>query len=128
MKQIIKLTESDLHRVIKESVKRVIKEMEGNIITCYGNREAITRGGYAMGGSLLGDGVIYLSMNPVSNYGNNIIAVNVDVSNFYRAINVQEAIAIAKDNQEGYSGVLYHSNHDGDVCAVFDQSCILGKV
>ena len=52
---------------------------------------------------------------------------NVDISNFYRAKNAQEAIAIAKDNQEGYSGVLYHSNHDGDVCAVFDQSCILGK-
>jgi len=29
MKQRIRLTESDLHNIIKESVKRVIKEMEG---------------------------------------------------------------------------------------------------
>ena len=28
MKQIIRLTESDLHRVVKESVKRVIREMD----------------------------------------------------------------------------------------------------
>jgi len=28
MKQIIRLTEGDLHKIIKESVKKVIKEME----------------------------------------------------------------------------------------------------
>ena len=28
-KQVIKLTESDLHRIIKESVKRILKEIDG---------------------------------------------------------------------------------------------------
>lgn len=32
MKQVIKLTESDLHKVIKESVKRLLKEWYGNDI------------------------------------------------------------------------------------------------
>ena len=30
MKKIIRLTESDLHKVIKESVKKVLKEVEDN--------------------------------------------------------------------------------------------------
>lgn len=122
--------ESDLHKIVKESVNKVLKEKKGEIITCFGTREAITKGGYAGGGSILGDGVIYLGVGYApedSPYGKNLISVNVDVSNFYRAKNAQEAIAIERDNQEGYSGVLYHSHHDGDVCAVFDQSCIIGR-
>jgi len=122
--------ESVLNKIVSESINNVLKEIKGDIITCFGTREAITQGGYAGGGSLLGDGVIYLGVGHApenSPYGNNLISVNVDVSNFYRARNAQEAIAIARDNQEGYSGVLYHSHHDGDVCAVFDQSCIIGK-
>ena len=116
-------------RIIRESIRKVMRESNGNIITCYGTREAITRGGYGKG-SLLGDGVIYLGVGHApegSPYGKSLISVDVDVSNFYKAKNAQEAIAIARDNQEGYSGVLYHSNHDGDVCAIFDQSCIIGK-
>ena len=128
MKKVIRLTEGDLHRIIKESVRRVIKESSDNIITCYGSRKVITGDYIAGGGSLLGDGVIYLSMNPdVYNYNNDMIAVDVDVSNFYRASDARDAIAIARDNQEGYSGVIYHSKMDGDVCAIFDPSCIIGK-
>jgi len=121
-KNLIRLTESDLHNIIKESVKKVLREMGGDVITCYGAREAITNGGYA-------DGVIFLSMNPsiAKQYGGDLIAVDVNISNFYKAKDAQEAIAVARDNQEGYSGVIYHSNYDGDVCAVFDQSCIIGK-
>lgn len=123
--------ESDLHKIVKESVNKVLKETKGEIITCFGTREAITKGGYVGGGSILGDGVIYLGVGYApedSPYNRtNLISVNVDVSNFYRAKNAQEAIAIERDNQEGYSGVLYHSHHDGDVCVVFDQSCIIGK-
>lgn len=29
-KQVIRLTESDLHRIVKESVNRILKEDEGN--------------------------------------------------------------------------------------------------
>ena len=51
MKQVIRLTESDLHRMIKESVKRVLKENENNIekswwgitITYSDNMETSTR-------------------------------------------------------------------------------------
>lgn len=30
MKQVIRLTESDLHRLVKESVQRIIREMAGD--------------------------------------------------------------------------------------------------
>lgn len=30
MKKIIRLTESDLHRIVKESVQRILKEVEDN--------------------------------------------------------------------------------------------------
>lgn len=128
-KKLIRLTEGDLHRIVKESVKKILKESQGNIITCFGSRQAITQNA-SYGGSLLGDGVIYLGVGHApknSIYGSDLISVNVDVSNFYKAKNTQEAIAIARDNQEGYSGVLYHGRHDGYVCAVFDPSCIIGK-
>ena len=39
MKKIIKLTESDLHRIVKESVKRVLKEDYYSIQKPYGNRK-----------------------------------------------------------------------------------------
>ena len=29
MKQLIRLTESDLHRIVKESVKKILREMDG---------------------------------------------------------------------------------------------------
>lgn len=35
MKQIIRLTENDLHRLIKESVKQVIKEQFGNDVVTF---------------------------------------------------------------------------------------------
>ena len=44
MKQIIRLTESDLHRLVKESVRRILREMEGgdgagNAAGVYGGAE-----------------------------------------------------------------------------------------
>jgi len=33
MKKQIKLTESDLHNIIKESVKRILKEEQGDVVT-----------------------------------------------------------------------------------------------
>ena len=57
-----------------------------------------------------------------------LVPVKVDVSNFYRAKDAWEAkkmIGLVGFKDE-YSGVLYHGNRDGDVCAVFDRSCIIG--
>ena len=97
-----------------------------NIITCYGTPNAIKGGGV---GSILGSGVIYLgcNLNYSKMYGN-VVPVKVDVSNFYRAKNSSEAIKLAGSPgfKDEYSGILYHSNMDGDVCAVFDRSCIIG--
>ena len=39
MKQIIKLTESDLHKIVKESVKRILKEDYYSMQKPYGNRK-----------------------------------------------------------------------------------------
>ena len=36
MKKVIRLTESDLHRIIKESVKRILKEDLGGASTTFG--------------------------------------------------------------------------------------------
>jgi len=36
MKQIIRLTESDLHRIVKESVKNILKEFDGGANTTFG--------------------------------------------------------------------------------------------
>jgi hypothetical protein len=137
-------------RIIKESIRKVMREASvypgydstttediadnggGNIITCYGN-PGVINGKYQGGGAgtILGSGVIYLSCNPPSGgmtrmYGQ-LVPVKVDVSNFYRAKDAWEAkklIGLVGFKDE-YSGILYHSNRDGDVCAVFDRSCII---
>lgn len=130
MKKLIRLTESDIHRIVKESVRRVIKEMGGDIITCFGSRRAITSGG---NGGIFGNGTICLVVgyppkdNPYDMGYGDVITVNVDASNFYRAESTKEAMMVAKNERDKYSGIIYHSNHDGDVCVVFDKSCILGK-
>lgn len=137
-------------RIIKESIRKVMREASvypgydstttediadnggGNIITCYGSPGAINGKYQGSGvGTILGPGVIYLSCNPPTRemtrmYGQ-LVPVKVDVSNFYRAKDVWEAkkfIGLVGFKDE-YSGVLYHSNRDGDVCAVFDRSCII---
>jgi hypothetical protein len=138
-----------MSRIIKESIRKVLKEASvypgydstttadiagdgggnidgGNIITCYGSPNAI-KGNLV--GSILGPGVIYLGCNPnYSQMYGNVVPVKVDVSNFYRAKNSSEAIKLAGSAgfKDKYSGILYHSNMDGDVCAVFDRSCIIG--
>ena len=105
----------------------------GNIITCYGSPGVINGKYQGSGaGTILGPGVIYLSCNPPSRemtrmYGQ-LVPVKVDVSNFYRAKDAWEArkmIGLVGFKDE-YSGILYHGNRDGDVCAVFDRSCIIG--
>jgi len=145
-KKLIRLTESDLHRIVKESVRKIMREAsvypgyyssttagsgEGNIITCYVSPGVIS-GKFRGAGSILGPGVIYLSCNPPTMgmtrmYGQ-LVPVKVDVSNFYRAKDTLEAkkmvgLAGFKDK---YSGILYHGKIDGDVCAVFDRNCIIG--
>ena len=139
-----------LGRIIKESIRKVMREASvypgydstttadiadnggGNIITCYGSPGAINGKYQGSGvGTILGPGVIYLSCNPPTRemtrmYGQ-LVPVKVDVSNFYRAKDAWEAkkfIGLVGFKDE-YSGVLYHSNRDGDVCAVFDRSCII---
>ena len=145
-----------ISRIIKESIRKVLKEASvypgydstttadiagdgggnidgGNIITCYGS-PSIINGKYqgSGAGTILGPGVIYLSCNPPSRemarmYGQ-LVPVKVDVSNFYRAKDAWEAkklIGLVGFKDE-YSGVLYRGNRDGDVCAVFDRSCIIG--
>ena len=140
-----------MSKIIKESIRKVMREASvypdydstttadiadnggGNIITCYGN-PGVINGKYQGGGvgTILGSGVIYLSCNPPSRgmtsmYGQ-LVPVKVDVSNFYRAKDAWEAkklIGLVGFKDE-YSGILYHGNRDGDVCAVFDRSCIIG--
>jgi hypothetical protein len=54
MKRIIRLTESDLHRIIKESVKRILREED------FGSMDGGDMGSSDMGGSDIGpieDGV-----------------------------------------------------------------------
>jgi len=145
-----------MSRIIKESIRNVLKEASvypgydstttadiadngggnidgGNIITCYGSPGVINGKYQGSGaGTILGPGVIYLSCNPPSRemtrmYGQ-LVPVKVDVSNFYRAKDAWEArkmIGLVGFKDE-YSGILYHGNRDGDVCAVFDRSCIIG--
>lgn len=134
-----------LSRIIKESISKVLREASaysdyditgnggGNIITCYGS-PGIINGKYQSSGvgSILGLDVIYLSCNPPSRemtrmYGQ-LVPVKVDVSNFYRAKNAWEAKKLVGlvGFKDEYSGILYHGNRDGDVCAVFDRSCIIG--
>ena len=140
-----------MSRIIKESIRKVLREASAysdydstttadiadnsgdNIITCYGS-PGIINGKYQSSGvgSILGLDVIYLSCNPPTRemtrmYGK-LVPVKVDVSNFYRAKNAWEAkkmIGLVGFKDE-YSGILYHGNRDGDVCAVFDRSCIIG--
>jgi hypothetical protein len=151
MKRIIRLSESDLRGIIKESIRKVMREASvypdydstttediadnggGDIITCYGSPDIIN-GKYQGSGasSILGPGVIYLTCNPPtmgmkSMYGQ-LVPVKVDVSNFYMAKDTLEAkkmVGLVGFKDE-YSGILYHGNIDGDVCAVFDRSCIIG--
>ena len=130
-----------MSKIIKESIRKVLREASadiagndgGNIITCYGNPGVINGKYQGSGaGTILGPSVIYLSCNPPtrgmkSMYGQ-FVPVKVDVSNFYRAKDAWEAkklIGLVGFKDE-YSGVLYHGNRDGDVCAVFDRSCIIG--
>lgn len=140
-----------ISRIIKESIRKVMREASvypgydstttaditgnggGNIITCYGSPGVINGKYQGSGaGTILGPGVIYLSCNPPSRemtrmYGQ-LVPVKVDVSNFYRAKDAWEArkmIGLVGFKDE-YSGILYHGNRDGDVCAVFDRSCIIG--
>ena len=136
-------------KIIRESIKKVMREAsvypgydssttagiagsgEGNIITCYGSPGVIS-GKFRGAHTILGPGVIYLSCNPPTMgmtrmYGQ-LVPVKVDVSNFYRAKDTFEAkkmvgLAGFKDK---YSGILYHGNRDGDVCAIFDRNCIIG--
>ena len=138
-----------MSRIIKESIRKVLREASvypgydstttadvagngggnmdgGNIITCYGTPNAIKGGGF---GSILGPGVIYLGCNPnYSQMYGNVVPVKVDVSNFYKAKDTLEARKLAGSPgfKDEYSGILYHSNMDGDVCAVFDRNCIIG--
>ena len=126
MKKIIRLTENDLHKSIKESVNRVLKESSGEISTYYGSRKAITMGGKGGYGNVLGPNIIYLSDRPLREYGE-MIPVDVDTSNFFRARDIREAQDIAKHERDNYSGVIYPSRHDGEVCAVFDPRCIVGQ-
>jgi hypothetical protein len=62
---------------------------------------------------------------PSDMYGN-MIPFDVDVSDFYRAQSAWEARDIAKNNDGSCPGVIFYSRHDGEVCAVFDKSRILG--
>ena len=145
-----------MSRIIKESIRKVLREASvypgydstttadiagdgggnidgGNIITCYGSPGVINGRYQGSGaGTILGSGVIYLSCNPPSRemtrmYGQ-LVPVKVDVSNFYRAKDAWEARKIIGlvGFKDEYSGILYHGNRDGDVCAVFDRSCIIG--
>jgi hypothetical protein len=140
-----------MSKIIKESIRKVMREASvypdydstttadiagnggGNIITCYGS-PGIINGKYQSSGvgSILGLDAIYLSCNPPSRemtrmYGQ-LVPVKVDVSNFYRAKNAWEAKKLVElvGFKDEYSGILYHGNRDGDVCAVFDRSCIIG--
>lgn len=134
-----------LSKIIRESISKVLREASaysdyniagnggGNIITCYGS-PGIINGKYQSSGvgSILGLDVIYLSCNPPTRemtrmYGQ-LVPVKVDVSNFYRAKNAWEAKKLVDlvGFKDEYSGILYHGNRDGDVCAVFDRSCIIG--
>jgi len=134
-----------MSKIIRESIRKVLKEASaysdydiagnggGNIITCYGS-PGIINGKYQSSGvgSILGLDVIYLSCNPPTRemtrmYGQ-LVPIKVDVSNFYRAKNAWEAKKLVDlvGFKDEYSGILYHSNMDGDVCAVFDRSCIIG--
>ena len=133
-----------ISKIIKESISKVLREASvypgydstttadiagnggSNIITCYGNPNTIKSGGV---GTILGPGVIYLGCNPnYSQMYGNVVPVKVDVSNFYRAKDALEAKKLAGSPgfKDEYSGILFHSNMDGDVCAVFDRSCIIG--
>jgi len=57
MKQIIRLTESDLHRLVKESVRRILREMDGGSIDG-GNAAGMTLdfGENSTGGNGAGNG------------------------------------------------------------------------
>jgi hypothetical protein len=46
MKKVIKLTETDLRKIIKESVNRVLKESLGNISQLYGQYEVYFEGDF----------------------------------------------------------------------------------
>ncbi len=46
MKQIIRLTESDLHRIVKESVNRILRESFGNISQLDGQYEVYFEDGF----------------------------------------------------------------------------------
>jgi hypothetical protein len=65
MKQVIRLTESDLHKIVKESVKKILREMEGgdgagNAAGVYGGAEGqaknhIDAPSFKMDAEFLGD-------------------------------------------------------------------------
>ena len=139
------------NKKMKESVRKVMREASiypgydstttediadnggDNIITCYGS-PGIINGKYQGSGAatILGPGVIYLSCNSPTRemtrmYGQ-LVPVKVDVSNFYRAKDALEAKKMVGlvGFKDKYSGILYHGNRDGDVCAVFDRNCIIG--
>ena len=95
-KQVIRLTESDLHKIIKESVRRALNEswFSGKIkvyhYTNERNAQAIMNGGFKKskfntnGGNLYGPAV-YLSLDPNREialpYGNTIIEGEVYANN-----------------------------------------------
>jgi len=58
--------------------------------------------------------------------GDDIIQVYVDASNFAHPSNPKEAMEIGKSGQ--VPGMIFNTRHDGEVCIVFDTSCILSRV
>ena len=130
MKQRIRLTEQDLHRIIKESVKRILRESEydpfeeGNAIICTATRDALTYGGGR--GNAYGNG-IYMKLGEHPEMPNSIM-VYVDASQFLRAKSPQDAHRMATSGNSGIKGIIFNSMREGETCVVLDQSCILSRV
>ena len=133
MKKIIRLTESDIHRIVKESVNRILNEKvllpsldgNGDVIQCFTNKANINK---RFNGGMFGNG-IYLKVGTPSEddyrtYGSSLITVDVANNNLYFADDTKDAIEAAKSGN--YPGIVYSSRHDGEVCVVFDDSIILG--
>ena len=122
MKKVIRLTESDLHRVIKESVKQVMNELDWRTYQSASDKAA-QRGDSPRAEKF--QRAAYNSFNRENGYGIDKIPYGDDDSHLYNSYQDKDSyyampntdsfrtISQRNGNQNGSKGKLYHSQNIG---------------